>query len=176
MSLTILELSNPQLRVRDMFVLMCTTSLRYSDLKQINKSNVRDNFLFITHQKTKVEVSIPLNKYSKDILERFEHNIPIIDLGQFNQSIKRVCKVCKLDTDVEVVEFYHNKKEVSIQPKYKLVSSHTGRRTFITNLIKKNISHQIIMKISGHTTYESFQKYIKLELTDIENVLANVFD
>jgi integrase len=42
-----------------------------------------------------------------------------------------------------------------------LLSTHTARRSFATNLFLSGFPAISIMKITGHTTEKSFMKYIK---------------
>ena len=164
-----------QRKSRDLFVFLCSTSLRISDLKQIRRSNVRDDVIHINQTKTKQDVMIPLNIYSKSIMEKYEYTLPKIDKTVLNVQIKIICLMAGIDEMIEVVEFFQQKRVVYQKPKYSLVSSHTGRRSYISHLIKKGISHTIIMRISGHRTYESFKKYVKLESTDLQNAVKGVF-
>jgi integrase len=55
---------------------------------------------------------------------------------------------------VEKVEF--------IEPKYKFISTHTARRTFVTLSLEKGMRPETVMSITGHKDYHSFKKYIKL--------------
>ena len=47
-------------------------------------------------------------------------------------------------------------------PKYNRISTHTARRTFITISLDKGMRPEIVMSITGHKSYSSFKKYIKL--------------
>ena len=47
--------------------------------------------------------------------------------------------------------------------KWQQISSHTGRRSFCTNMYKRGLSTLMIMSISGHRTEKSFLKYIKVK-------------
>jgi integrase len=58
------------------------------------------------------------------------------------------------------------KKEKQI---WELLSSHSGRRSFIKNLIDLNtMDNWSIMKLSGHKTINSFQKYVSVVDKDID--------
>ena len=46
--------------------------------------------------------------------------------------------------------------------KYELVTAHTGRRGFATNLYKQGFPALSIMQITGHKSEQSFLKYIKV--------------
>lgn len=51
---------------------------------------------------------------------------------------------------------------MDIKPKYELISSHTARRTFITRLIQRGVSPSEIMQITGHSSRDVFDKYIRI--------------
>ena len=165
-----------QVLIKDVFLLLCATSLRFSDVGSIRNENVRDNFIHLNQQKTSGNVSVPLNELSSKILRKYNYSLPKLPtLKIFNRHIKRICRKSGITQEVEVVHFYQGKKNIYSVPKYNLVTSHTGRRSYITHLIKKGVPHQIIMKISGHSSYVAFSKYVRLELNDISESLANVF-
>lgn len=52
-----------------------------------------------------------------------------------------------------------DKSEIVEVPKYELISSHVGRRSFATNFYGK-INQQLIQSVTGHKTESSFLKYI----------------
>ena len=67
-------------------------------------------------------------------------------------------------TDNHILRRTEGGKEVEYElPKYKLVSSHTARRSFCTNAYKSGIPIQDIMAISGHKTERVFLNYVKVE-------------
>lgn len=93
----------------------------------------------------------------------------------FNRTVKEVCKKSGLDHNVEVIEKRVGGNQIHNKPFYELVSAHTCRRSFCTNLFKKGISPQVIMIYSGHTQLNSFYKYIKVKPSDmIEDFLTQV--
>ncbi len=64
------------------------------------------------------------------------------------------------------------KRVVITVEKWKLVSSHTARRSFATNLYKSNFPAISIMKITGHKTEKAFLKYIKVTPEEHAKLLA----
>ena len=54
------------------------------------------------------------------------------------------------------------------KPLYEVVSSHTGRRTFIMGLINKGLGYKEIMTFTGHTDVKSLMKYISFSEGSIE--------
>ncbi|WP_262482677.1 tyrosine-type recombinase/integrase [Anditalea andensis] len=53
-------------------------------------------------------------------------------------------------------------KEAKIFPKHEVISVHTGRKTFATLSLEKGIPAETVMKITRHSDYKSFQRYIKV--------------
>ena len=47
--------------------------------------------------------------------------------------------------------------------KHEGVTSHTGRRSFATNMYKRGLQSYMIMSVTGHKTEKSFLKYIKVK-------------
>ena len=56
--------------------------------------------------------------------------------------------------------------------KFELVSSHTARRSFATNLYKSGFPAISIMQITGHRTETAFLKYIKVTPKEHAKLLA----
>ncbi len=61
-------------------------------------------------------------------------------------------------------------------PKYKLVHSHTARRTGATLMYLSGIEVYNIMKIIGHQTPEMLRKYNKADSLEIAEKLADKYD
>ena len=53
------------------------------------------------------------------------------------------------------------------QPKYELITTHTARRSFASNLLGRGIPKQFIMAVTGHTTEKSFNKYTQAIQKDL---------
>ena len=51
--------------------------------------------------------------------------------------------------------------------KWEMVTSHTARRSFATNMYLKSRDARMVMALTGHTTEENFMKYICV--SQIEN-------
>jgi integrase len=149
-------------KVRDVFVFGCTTGMRYSDYSRINKNNIRNGRIFINTQKQKSNLGIPLNKYSKTVLEKYDYNLPLISSQKFREYIKEVCKKVGFIDKVVKTSFIGRNRIENEFFKYEIIGTHTARRTFITLSLEKGMRPDIVMSITGHKSYSSFKKYIKL--------------
>lgn len=168
-------LTRLQKEVRDYFIIGCMTGLRYSDYSRLNKSNFdRDtNTIRIKTRKTGAVVSVPMHKFVREILKKYKYQLPKQRCIQsFNRSVKVICKRIGLDDPVlwertvgtEVV-----RKEMQ---KWKMISSHTARRSFATNMFLQGIPTYRIMMITGHKSEESFFKYIRVTREENAATLA----
>lgn len=160
-------------RVRDLFLVGCWTGLRFSDVTRIRKENIKDGFIDITQSKTFGQVIIPLHHVFKEIWDKYGGNLPCdISNQKFNEYIKEVCKKVGLKDGVLKSITRGGKRTTTRYEKWQLVSSHTARRSFATNLYKSGFPSISIMQITGHKTETAFLKYIKVSKQEHARLLA----
>ncbi|NVN94888.1 MAG: site-specific integrase [Bacteroidetes bacterium] len=160
---------------RDLFIIGCCTGLRFSDFSQLIKENIiENNKLKLKTQKTGETVVIPLHKYVLEIFKKYNGELPrVISNQKLNEYIKLICKIAKIKEMTETSITKGGKLEKQISPKYMLVSTHTARRSFATNLFLADVSSITIMKITGHKTEKSFLRYIRISQEENANKLLN---
>ena len=152
-------------QVRDVFCFSCVTGLRYSDLAQLKRENIKKDDIKITIKKTKELLTIPLNQYSTSILKKYSNKlrpIPIISNQKMNDYLKELCEKAEISEPVQIVRYRGARREEALYPKHELISVHTGRKTFCTLSLEKGMSAEEVMKISGHKDYKSFSRYVKI--------------
>ena len=154
-------------QTRDLMILGLWTGLRVSDFMNLPAIDPDSNFIEVEPKKTRnssgIRVVIPLHHHIKEMIRKRGMPQPMEE-HHFNKMIKEVCKkvgfVDKVEGDLMNPET--KRKERGIYEKWQLISSHTCRRSFATNLYLMNFPTLSIMKITGHTTEASFLKYIKV--------------
>lgn len=150
-------------RVKDFFVIGCLTGLRFSDISRIRPEYLdNEGFLNIRQKKTSGRIVIPLRKQVKEVLAKYGGQAPDIDSFTFNKRIKELGDGAGLHQKVEIEHKRGTIKEAQLLEKYKLISSHTCRRSFCTNAYLDGIDVQLIMKISGHRSEKAFRRYLKI--------------
>lgn len=160
-------------RVRDWFLLLCWTGSRFSDLEKISKTDIKDGFITFRQQKTNTKVTIPLHLIVLDILKKYDFSMPEpITNQRFNEYIKVVVQMAGIDAKETFTRTVGGKLINETKPKHDLVSSHTGRRSFCTNMYKRGLQTLMIMSISGHKTEKSFLKYIKVKQDEHAKMMA----
>lgn len=153
--------------VRDIYCFSCYTGLRFSDVISLNESHIQDGYIVKTIVKTgQVNNKIPLNKHAKAILDKYRDTIhfplPKISNQKFNSYIKECCEKVGIDTPISIVRFSGGKKVETTHPKYELITSHTARKTFVTNSLILGMKEMVVRNITGHKKEESFKKYVKI--------------
>ena len=154
-------------RVRDVFCFCCFTSLRYSDVFNLKRGDIRGGKIHVTTVKTDDAISIDLNDYSRAILKKYEDipfkdnkALPVISNQKMNDYIKELGKLCGIDEQIRETYYKGNRRVDEYFPKYELMGTHTGRRTFICNALMMGIPAQVVMKFTGHSDYKSMKPYI----------------
>jgi len=197
-----MPLTGKQDEVRDIFLVGCYTCQRVSDYNDVDKDCFTTTakgtpVIRLVQKKTHNEVKIPimnpnlkaicekygynlpsvvdvvLNRYIKDILKKLSETVP--SLGKM-VTTKLTMKQKKLEEDGKLVVERNDKGEV-IMPRYNCVTTHTARRSGITNMY---LTHKYtivqMMHVSGHKTQKTFMDYIKLssdEIADEIDAIAN---
>ncbi|SDR87482.1 Site-specific recombinase XerD [Gillisia sp. Hel1_33_143] len=173
-----LDLSaSPRLdKVRDLFLIGCYTGLRFSDFTQIKPENIisEKSIIQVRTQKTGERVSIPLHKTVKKILKKYDNELPKAYTNQvMNRYLKDVASLAGLKENVETTITRGGKVEKTPIKKFDLVSTHTARRSFATNLYLADVPTISIMKITGHRSERSFMQYIKITQEQNADKLVN---
>lgn len=155
--------------VRDMFVLSCNLGQRFSDMKRIDNTCFDRNIFTIVQQKTGMKARVDIERMAMDrnttyrLLEKYNYKAPSpTDISGFDRYIKQLLKYIGGEFVEEVkqetkINGYIDTKMV---PKWKLIGSHTARRSFITNNVLRGYTPLEIMRASGHKSYSSFEKYL----------------
>lgn len=153
--------------VRDVYCFGCFSGLRYSDIKQLKPSNIYDDHLKMNIVKTKtIDHKIPLNKYSKEILEKYRDTIyeplPVISSQKFNKYLKECCEKSEINTPTTITRYIGSRRIDKTVPKWELITSHTARKTFVTNSLILGMKEMVVRNITGHKKEESFKRYVRI--------------
>lgn len=136
--------------VKRMFLMECLCGARLSDCQKITPENIDEtgHFLVYVAKKTKAEVRVPIHKKLRPYLVCGTADEPVGGLSErtFNASLQKLCKNCGISGRVKV--FTAGKEKIG--KKYTFVTSHTGRRSFATNLSKKGVPIEQIAIMMGH--------------------------
>lgn len=176
------EFDSPRLEhVKDTYCFGCFTGLRFSDLKQLRSSNVYEEYLKLNIQKTKtIDHKIPLNNFAKQLLQKYKNTIyepiPSISAEKYNKYIKECCKLVKIDTPTSITRYIGKKRLDKTVPKYELISSHTARKTFVTNSLVLGMKEMVVRNITGHKREATFKRYVMIAEDLKRSEMDNTWD
>jgi integrase len=171
--------NNRLAKARDIFCFACTTGLRYSDLDQLKREHIKQDEIRLTIKKTKEPASVPLTKYSKDILSKYKElhrPLPKISNQKLNDYIKELCKKAGISEPTEIVRYRGTQREAITYPKYELIGVHTGRKTFVTLSLERGMSAEEVMTVSLHKDYQSFKRYVKVDEQRKKKAMARAWN
>ena len=156
-------------RVRDVFLFQCFTGLRYSAVFNLRRSDIKGDHIEVTTVKTSDSLIIELNNHSKAILDKykdvaFENDkvLPVITNQKMNDYLKELAEMAGIDEPVRQTYYKGNERIDEVTPKYALLGTHAGRRTFICNALVLGIPPQVVMKWTGHSDYKAMKPYIDI--------------
>ncbi|MDP9961666.1 phage integrase SAM-like domain-containing protein [Chryseobacterium lathyri] len=166
---------------KDWLIIACFTGQRVGDFLKFEKSMIVENkYIEFKQEKTGKLMQIPLLKEVKKILDKRNGEFPrkISDV-KFNKYIKIVCKNAQILEVVyglksQVLENKTKRGVLGYYPKYELVASHIGRRSFATNFHTLTATVDI-MYVTGHSTEKQFLVYIGKTEKEMAVRTANSF-
>lgn len=155
--------------VRDVFLFCCFSGLRHSDVSNLRRDDVKGDHIEVTTVKTADSISIELNDVTKGILDKYKdipfrdgRALPCYTNQAMNRDIKEICRLAGIDEGIRVTTYKGNVRTDEIRPKWELLGTHTGRRTFIVNALSLGIPPNVVMKWTGHSDYKSMKPYIDI--------------
>ena len=177
---------------KDWLIISCYTGQRISDFMRFDKSMIRYEknnkgilhpFLEFTQIKTNKRMTIALHPKVIEILNKRNGNFPkIISDPKYNLYIKQVCRIAEINQTIKgsiLKDIDNNKakqyrKESGIFPKWQLVTSHIGRRSFASNFYG-TIPTTYLINVTGHSTESMFLNYIGKSNKDLALEITKYF-
>jgi len=172
------DLSAAEEDLINVFAFLCYTALRFSDYEAIEPHNFYEKngkwHLNFHQNKTSTEVDVPI-MYGDAVrvLEKYSFKLPKFSNQYFNSELKAFLKKRKLFEN-KISVYKEKVKGAVIRREH--ISSHTGRRSFCTNLYLKGVPTQYIMAASGHHSVAAFKLYIKADKLEKAKGLAEWVD
>ena len=148
--------------VRDVFCFCCLTSLRYSDIKRLKWSNINDGWVEMTSQKTNEFLRIPLNTNAYNIIKRYAGRdmvLPVVSCVNYNRGLKKVARMAGLDRMVTHTWYVGPERHEEVRPLYEVISSHVGRKTFVTLALSVGMPVEVLCSFTGHRDSRQLKHY-----------------
>ena len=153
-------------RARDLLLIQCYSGLRFSDVTSLGPEHVDldGKFVRLTVKKTEEPLRIPITEPLSKLLLAYELTPPRMTNQEMNRCLKMIAFQAEINEPVRVLVYEGSKRREETVPKWRAVTSHTGRKTFCTISLLRGALPETVMRVSGHTDYKTFKRYI--EITD----------
>lgn len=165
-------------KYRDIFCFCCFTSLRFSDALNLRWSDIRNNVMSVTTVKTSDPIRIELNSYALEIIGKYAEEdypdncvFPRVVNQRMNQHLRDIGKKAGIVSPVHRIWYKGSERIEETLPKWQLLTSHCGRRTFICHALSMGIAPNIVMKWTGHADYDSMRPYIDIAQSATESAM-----
>lgn len=151
---------------RDYFIFGCFCGLRFSDIQKLKKAEVKDN-IHTTTKKTHRTISIELNRYTIEIIEKYADSVfdtilPPISLCTYNSKLHLIFKRLEINTPTLVEYYQGTERKQEMFPKWQILSSHSARRTFVVMCLLKGVPPLVLIRWTGHSDLKSLNPYIAI--------------
>lgn len=181
------RLSSDLQEVKDVFVFGCAVALRYSDLMALNSANIEIHtgvtYIKMQSKKTQTFTRVKLPPHAIEILEKYKARsktglLPKFNKAYLNKKIKLLMQEAGYTEPVNryrqrrgiPVKIYKNEKRKIAYRFCDIVTTHTMRRTAITNLLSSGMSEQAVRRISGHAANsKEFYRYVSFAQTYMDH-------
>jgi integrase len=152
------------------------TGIRIGDLFTLRKENFdfTNSLVNLVTSKNKSTISIPLPIYLTKLVANDVNIFSKCSKSKYNKHIKMICKKAGLNDKIETIRYIGSKQIRNYDYKYNLISSHSFRRTMITNSIQKGMSIEILMKLIGTRDREVLMNYIQFNDSDAIEELRRI--
>jgi len=190
-----LDLSNnPRLdKVRDQFIFASWTGLRFSDFSTLQPEHFKTSpkgkpYIDLRQRKTGGRVVIPfVHEHVSAIRSKYNDRLPTgISNQKTNDYIKEICKLAEINSRElkhivkggrELVKTSDgwDTKSTGVE-KWQLVTSHTARRSFASNMFRRGFPSDALMKITGHKKLNVFMKYVKATDHDLIEMMYEMVE
>ena len=158
--------------VKKIFLIEAYTGARNCDSERLTIENcdIETNLLTYVSQKTKTKITVPVHRnlmpYLRDKLQLD------ICLDTFNTALRRICQRCGIN---ERVTIFRRGQETTAE-KWNFISSHTGRRSFATNLYRRKADPALIANYMGHSSPDITMKRYIIGYIEATREVLNFFN
>lgn len=158
-----LKLPNPQeAKVRDYFLFLCFTGLRYGDFEKLDKTyyNKEENYIKLKSNKNFSDCQIPLHPLALKIAQRYDWNFHDYTNQGLNHALHTLLEKYNLFEENVIMAYMQKGRKTYIKKKRELITCHAGRRTFISRMIESGADIYDVMSCTGHKKVETLRFYI----------------
>ncbi|MFK8057904.1 MAG: phage integrase SAM-like domain-containing protein [Saprospiraceae bacterium] len=175
-SLDLSDMSPMYSQARDLFLIGAFTGLRWSDIIELKPENFKGGYIQSRNKKSTAATVCPILPPVQKVLQRNGGGMPPLLANQVaNRCIKELCKIAGLDSPVIQRRTVGGERVQTSARVWELVTTHTARRSFITNARRLNIENDYIQGATGHTTTAHLDKYKRMAPKEKADAIREAF-
>lgn len=169
---------------RDYLSLECRTGQRISDLRRFKREDLLDGvWTFFQKKGNRIKaklIELPLDGFAAPalvILQKYRYELPKISEQKLNENIKKACKLAGIDQSMYIERWAGNRK-IRIQgPKYEFISTHTGKKSFITILASEGLPVSVLSILTGTSQRTIERHYLgRIQVSKVRDHLKKAGD
>jgi site-specific recombinase XerD len=175
------------LKVRDIYTFSFYTGLAHKEVMKITKNSIVKEMLGqkeisvidFTRSKTKRHNAIPLNKVCLNIIEKYKGGkalLPYFTNQQYNRICKSMFNHAGFNKKVTLTRWSGNREITETFEEWQLLTSHTGRHSAATNILKKTGDLTIARDMLGHKSIKTTEIYAKNDRETLNEKILKVID
>lgn len=146
-------------QIRDIFIVGCYVAQRHSDYSTISSNDIQDGRIVIVQEKTNHRIIIPIHPIVDKILKKYNGELPSISQVVFNDGLKKIAYKAGLTTPVFVRYTKAGERIEKYVEKWQLISSHTARKSGVTNALRAGVPIEDCMYLAGIYDIRTFKIY-----------------
>ncbi|SIR56008.1 MULTISPECIES: tyrosine-type recombinase/integrase [unclassified Chryseobacterium] len=165
---------------KNWLLISCYTGQRVSDFMRFNEKQLIEingkTCISFTQRKTHKEIILPLHQTVLNVIKKYGNSFPKpIEIGIYNDNIKKIAALAGIESKVEVKKRIGYRSEDIQTEKWKIISSHIGRRSFASNFYGR-IPTSLLIQATGHSSERMFLNYVNPLNHERITTLGNYFD
>jgi len=163
--------------IRDCFLFQLYTGQRFSDMQQLSPEQIFERTWKFQSIKTGKKMYVPMVGWGEaafDIALCYDFRFPKYASQYFNRALKKICKTAEINEPVSLKRFNGSKAITIKKPKYEFVSSHTARRSCVSQLLAKGVPPTIVMKLTGHSSIQTMMRYERTTNESLFNAILTL--
>ena len=122
---------------------------------------IKGNYWHLQVAKTGERNKIPLTPGAKEILKKYGYCLNAISNQKMNEYLKELGELTGINEPVNKFKWIGTKKINNYLPKWKVLTTHVARKTFITESLIRDLDVSFVKENSGHKSYAVFDQYKK---------------
>lgn len=122
----------------------------------------------VVTQKTSTPLRVELNAHTRALLGRRGTRdasaavFAVPSRNTMNRRLRDIGRRAGVTDTVRDVFYVGSERREVVKPKWELLSTHCARRTFVVMALRLGINAEVIMRWTGHSSFESMKPYMDI--------------